>query len=305
MVAQMLEKEQAERSRRLAKKIQDFREQKQQLRNQREFDLWDPNQLKKELPARVGDDDPRCGPSSLQCFSGEDLDRATRLRVQQEQLRHNLEEQLQEQHQARVEEKRADMLNDQLRLAMDMRAAHMARLEESCRIAMMTAMANANKAQAAEVAERRRHERQREQTANLLEIQKHVTSDLLTENPQVAQHPTDPNRVLPYCWKGMTAEQRAAIRKVQEKQRHEKEMQRQVDHARERDWDKQTVCLAQAAMELEEQEKELCDEFRRGLGSFNKHMAKEQKAQQNYLNSIVHTNKPAAQYFLQSHMSNH
>ncbi|XP_055986119.1 RIB43A-like with coiled-coils protein 1 [Sorex fumeus] len=305
MVAQMLEKEQAERTRRLAKKIQDFREQKQQLRNQREFDLWDPNQLKKEFPARVGDYDPRCGPSSLQCFSGEDLDRATRLRVQQEQLRYNLENQLQEQNQARAEEKCADILSDQLRLAMDMQATHMARLEESCRIAMMTAMANANKAQAAEVAERRRHEHQHQKAANLSEIQKHVTSDLLTENPQVAQHPTDPNRVLPYCWKGMTAEQRAAIRKVQERQRHEKEMQRQVDHARERDWDRQAVCLAQAAMELEEQEKELCDEFRRGLGSFNKHMAKEQKAQQNYLNSIVHTNKPAAQYFLQSHMSNH
>lgn len=40
-----------------------------------------------------------------------------------------------------------DMLNDQLHLAMDMRATHLARLEESCRMAMMIAMANANKAQ--------------------------------------------------------------------------------------------------------------------------------------------------------------
>lgn len=40
-----------------------------------------------------------------------------------------------------------DMLSDQLRMAMDMRAMQMAKLEESCRIAMMSAMANANKAQ--------------------------------------------------------------------------------------------------------------------------------------------------------------
>lgn len=39
------------------------------------------------------------------------------------------------------------MLNDQLRLAMDMRATQLAKLEESCRVAMMSAMANANKAQ--------------------------------------------------------------------------------------------------------------------------------------------------------------
>jgi hypothetical protein len=39
------------------------------------------------------------------------------------------------------------LLSDQLRLAADTRAAELARLEESCRAAMRTAMANANKAQ--------------------------------------------------------------------------------------------------------------------------------------------------------------
>lgn len=107
MVAQMLDKKEAEQRHRLAKQVQEFREQKQQLRNQREFDIWDPNRLKKEFPARVGDYDPRCGPSSLQRFSGEDLNRATRLRMQKEQLRGDLQRQLQEQHQARAQEKYA------------------------------------------------------------------------------------------------------------------------------------------------------------------------------------------------------
>lgn len=40
-----------------------------------------------------------------------------------------------------------DMLSGQLHLAMDMQAAQMARLEESCRVAMMSARANVNKAQ--------------------------------------------------------------------------------------------------------------------------------------------------------------
>ncbi|XP_037677555.1 RIB43A-like with coiled-coils protein 1 [Choloepus didactylus] len=105
LVAQMLEKEQAECTRRLAKKVQEFRKQKQQLKNRREFDLWDPDQLWKEFPARLNDNDPHCGPASLQCFSGEDLDRTTCLRMQQDQLRYNLERQLHEQQQARAEEK--------------------------------------------------------------------------------------------------------------------------------------------------------------------------------------------------------
>uniref|UniRef100_A0A2I3G768 RIB43A-like with coiled-coils protein 1 n=1 Tax=Nomascus leucogenys TaxID=61853 RepID=A0A2I3G768_NOMLE len=139
------------------------------------------------------------GPASLQYFSGEDLDRDTRLRMQQGQFRCNLERQQQEQQQAKVDENCADALSNQLRLAMDAQATHLARLEESCRVAMMCAMANANKAQAAAQAGHQRCERQCEQKANLAEIQHQSTSDLLTENPQVAQHRMAPYWVLPYC----------------------------------------------------------------------------------------------------------
>ena len=38
----------------------------QRKENRREYDLSDPAGLKKDLPNRLGDDDPRCGPSSLQ-----------------------------------------------------------------------------------------------------------------------------------------------------------------------------------------------------------------------------------------------
>lgn len=104
LVAQMLEKEEAERTRRLAKKVQNFREQRQQLRNRREFDFWDSNQLWREFPAYLGDNAPYYGQASLQCFSGEDMERAACLRMQQEQFQYSLERQLQEQQQARVDE---------------------------------------------------------------------------------------------------------------------------------------------------------------------------------------------------------
>ncbi|XP_052519594.1 RIB43A-like with coiled-coils protein 1 [Budorcas taxicolor] len=299
LVAQMLQKEEAERARRLAKKVQNFREQRQKLKNRREFDFWDSNQLWREFPAYLGDNAPYYGQASLQCFSGEDLERAACLRMQQEQFQYSLERQLQEQQQARVDENCTDMLDDQLRLAVDMRAAQLAKLEESCRIAMMAATANANKAQAAKLAEQQRREHQRQQEANLVEVQNEIPSDLLAENAQVAQNPVAPHRVLPYCWKGMTPEQRATIKKVQETQHHEKEAQRQAEQALDAKWESKAINLAQAAMELEEQEKELCAEFRRGLGSFNQQLAKEQKAQQNYLNSLIYTNQPTAQYYLE------
>lgn len=39
----------------------------------REWDLNAPHGLTAEAPARLGDDDPRCGVASLQRFAGEDL----------------------------------------------------------------------------------------------------------------------------------------------------------------------------------------------------------------------------------------
>lgn len=39
----------------------------------REWDLSRPDAKKLDVPARLGDDDPRCGPASLQRFAGEDL----------------------------------------------------------------------------------------------------------------------------------------------------------------------------------------------------------------------------------------
>lgn len=106
LVAQMLEKEEAERTRRLAKKVQDFREQKQQLRNRCEFDPLDPDRFWNEFPACHNDSGPYCGLTSLQYLSGEDLDRAACLRMQQEQFRSSLEKQLHEQQLARIEEQR-------------------------------------------------------------------------------------------------------------------------------------------------------------------------------------------------------
>ncbi|XP_031225253.1 RIB43A-like with coiled-coils protein 1 isoform X2 [Mastomys coucha] len=303
LVAQMLEKEEAERACRLSKRVQDFREQRQQqLKNGHEYNFWDPDQFQ-EFQVPYFENDAYYGPASMQYFLGEDRERASQLRMQQEQLRYNLDRQVQEQQAARDEEARAALLSDQLRLAADKRAAELARLEESCRAALRTAMANANKAQAAKQALQQRREQQQQQEANLAEIKKQITSDLLAENPQAAQRPGAPHRVLPYCWKGMTAEQRAAIRKTQETQRQEKKKQRQSEKLVEAEWGSQNKWLAEAALELEEQERELCAEFRRGLGSFNKELAKEQHAQQNYLNSVIYTNKATADYYLQFNTS--
>lgn len=50
--------------------INEFRKVFQRPEDRREFDLYDPDGMKKSLPIRLNDDDPRMGPSSIQKFEG-------------------------------------------------------------------------------------------------------------------------------------------------------------------------------------------------------------------------------------------
>lgn len=69
-ISQLLEKRQDADMRELNRAMNEFRMMHQQPDSRREFDLYDPDYLKKDKPARVSDDDPRCGISSLQKFEG-------------------------------------------------------------------------------------------------------------------------------------------------------------------------------------------------------------------------------------------
>lgn len=56
---------------------------------------------------------------------------------------------------------------------------------------------------------------------NFAEMYNAVTGDLLTENPGVAQSNFGPNRQIAYMYKGMSPEERNAIRQEQLKQMQE------------------------------------------------------------------------------------
>ena len=58
-IAELLEARQQHDVRELNKALNEFRSLHQQPDGRREFDLSDPDYLKKDKPARVSDDDPR------------------------------------------------------------------------------------------------------------------------------------------------------------------------------------------------------------------------------------------------------
>lgn len=108
-IAQMLEEEERQRKKQLHQAVLDFREREQQPSMRREWDIHDPEATRKGHPARLSDDDPRCGPSSMQRFAGEDLNANARQKLLKEQNKRILEEQRSEREKDLADRKYAGM----------------------------------------------------------------------------------------------------------------------------------------------------------------------------------------------------
>ncbi|MEE6505698.1 hypothetical protein FKM82_005631 [Ascaphus truei] len=278
-IAQMLEQRQQQVTHGLNQAVQDFRDRQQQPGTHREFDLYDPQALKKDRPARVCDDDPRCGPASLQKFAGEDLNEKERRKMQADLTHKWLTQQKDARQRSEAQRKYADNLDDKKRVELDERAQNLNKLEEECKKAVSIATKNVNQAQALEASESRRLEKQQEQDNNFAEIYNHLTGDILTENPATAVSGFGPHRMIAYRWKGMTPEQLKAIREAQEQQRQEKQRVNEEERQQNAEWDRQRCLGAQAAMTLEQQEELFNKELRKRMDSYNQQLGREQRAQ--------------------------
>ncbi|KAK7490046.1 hypothetical protein BaRGS_00018746 [Batillaria attramentaria] len=270
MIAEMLQKRQEEDIRALARAENEFRMLHQQPSSRREWDLYDPDAKKKDKPARVHDDDPRCGISSMQKFFGEDLNSKARRQFQQEQQRE-----------------------------LDERAMQLAEAERQCRRAIEMATKDFNNAQDRERKEKERLKQQQDQDDNLTEIANHIYGDILTENPSVAQSAWGPHRVITDRWKGMTPQQLEAIRKEQEKQMLENERRRQEEKLRDAEWERQTNANARAALLLEREMDRKRRELNKQQADENRRLGQEQFAHKEFLDKEVYTNPPTAAYFMQ------
>ncbi|CAC5413020.1 RIB43A-like with coiled-coils protein 2 [Mytilus coruscus] len=302
-ISQMLEKRQEQDVRALNQALNDFRSLHQQPDGRREFDLYDPDYLKKDKPGRVSDDDPRCGISSIQKFEGEDLNNKARTKFQQEQLREWSTQQANEKEQAKRNQDEADRLYQLKMRELDQRGMELEKAEDDCKRAINMATTDYNNALARERNERERLKKQQEFDDNMTEIANHIFGDTLTENPAVAQSAFGPHRVIPDRWKGMSPQQLEAIRKEQEKQRLEKQRRDQEDKLREIEHARQANANARAGMLLEREMDRKHKDINREMADENRRLGLEQESHKQYLEKEVYTNPPTASYFMQFNTS--
>ncbi|RNA36592.1 RIB43A-like with coiled-coils 2 [Brachionus plicatilis] len=302
-ISYLLDQRQEHDTRELNRALNEFRALHQQPDGRREWDLQDPDYLKKDKPARVSDEDPRCGPASCQKFDGEDLNAMARLKYQQEQLR---EWSLQQQHEkniAKMQDKMANKLYDFKQMELDQRARELQKAEEECRRAINSAVKDYNDALKREQEQRNAIKKMQEQDDNMTEIANAIFSDMLTENPDQAISAFGPQRVVPDRWKGMSPEQIEKIRQEQLRQVEEKKRNEEMDRLENEEFDKRRIIEAKAGIiaerQLERKEKEILKQ----MVDENKRLDYEQKSHKNYLDKVVYTNEPTAAYFMQFNTS--
>lgn len=283
--------------------INEFRRTYQRKQDRREFDLNDPDALKKSLPCRLGDDDPRISISSVQKFEGEDGVAKERAKIKKEQQKTWLFQQISEKRLIDSQKKETDKIQLEIIKARDERAKMLDKLEKQTRKEIELANVAYNKALANEQAIERRLRQEMELENNKAEINNALTSDLLTENTDVAQSNLGVGKIIGSMYRGMSREEKDEILKTQAAQREELAAKREAEKVREKYWEEYADKINESVYFMDLRNSQKQKEDLRKLYEENERLSQEQKAQKEYMNKIVFSNKPTAEFYNQFNKS--
>ncbi|XP_011265211.2 RIB43A-like with coiled-coils protein 2 [Camponotus floridanus] len=294
-----LERQQEEERRTVNKEIEHFRRVHQRIEDRRDYDLYDPETLKKSLPSRVDDDDPSLGPASAQKFEGEDRNLRERLKVQREQMRWWIQRQKEEREAVEKARRDTEEAYQEVVLSRDKRAMMLARMEEECRRRLNEATATFNRALAEEQQQRRHCEAIQDEEDKKAEIYNHVTGDFLTEAREQAESTRGPYRPLADRYKGMTADELKVFRDAQLEQMEEIRKIKLQEKNMNEDWDRLMNSHLQAAYSYEHELNKKKSDLNKKIAEENLQLAEQQKLHQEYLNRVIYRNQPTAAFYEQ------
>ncbi|KAK7194586.1 flagellar protofilament ribbon protein-like protein [Novymonas esmeraldas] len=233
------------------KELQDYRQTFQKKELGREWDLNDPAARRKELPARVGDNDPRNGPSSLQKFDGEDLDYAARRAAQQQQQRQWAQQQVNEKLAKKWMEQERDRAFDDRNEEVNYRLYEIEQKVAEQRRLMEKNGADFNRA----LAEQQRREAVRAKEENtrlgLAEMAYQMDSDFLNEREGVVGELGA--TVKAERFKGISEKQKTLLRAGQDEQLRELRRRRLLEVEENKQWSQQEHMQLRMANALDRQ----------------------------------------------------
>lgn len=275
----------------------EFRAANQQRHQRREWDLNDPQALRRELPGRVGDDDPRLGASCGQVFAGEDLGARGRQKQQASQLSSWFSQQANERELRRQAEMDRDHLIAMQQAEVAARVAQLEAEQEAARRAANVETANFQLEQSALRREAEMRQRASDQADNLEEIRNALDSDLLTENEGTTYNAFNPYRRVPYHFKGLSAAERQAILDQQKQQMDEAAERRRLEKEQEAAFARQQAEIARQValndLKVERERRALNEQHAADL----RRQAAQQREKEELMNKTVYANQVRPEYF--------
>lgn len=257
----------------------------------REFDLNDPLMLRKSEPVRIADDDFSLGISSAQIFVGEDLGNAERKRRQREQQRAWLDQQLKEKQQAIESRQQAEKVLNESIASQEKRLEDVAAMQKKVRNQIIVSTRQFN----CEMAKRKQQEKQLKQREtkedDLAEIYNMLTSDMLCENPNVANSCTHPNKKIAFQYRGMTPAELQQFRRDQHQQMLENNKKKTEQQVMDKQWEQYALNMDRELkikdLEMEKKRQSEFEKFR----TTNKLLARKQREQKMLNDKIMNRNE--------------
>lgn len=232
-------------------------------------------------------------------FEGEDLDFDERKKIMAQQKNSWLEQQVQERKAAQEERKKAEAAYMMAIKARDHRAGELDKLERECRYRLGQANLKYNEALAAEKKQLELIIKEQEEADNTAEMYNNLTSDMLTENPDVAKSALGKNRAIGFMYKGMNQEELKKFYAAQKEQMAAAKAKRDAYDKMEAEWQALAKSIQHevARQDIADQRKRR--EIARQLMEENQLLALQQKEKEKYFREVVYNNTPTDEYYAQ------
>lgn len=262
----------------------------------REFDLNDPQAKKKSLPSRVGDDDPRCGPSSMQQFSGEDLNKPERVRQQRLATTAWIEQQkFEKAMRGKLEADNGGALAGEASQITDLRNS-VEQQEKDLRRELQREQQGVNQ----DMASNRRNQLQMDQAnravADASEISFHSNDTFLNET---APSHLDCGRIRRDAYKGSTQEERIQTRGQLEMQAQENAGKRFGERCDDHMFNAQTEATRRQLVAMEREKQRNRRQKAVEMSQHNQQMREDQHTEKRKLSTDVYNNAPTVAFFEQ------
>lgn len=266
------------------------------FQSRREYDLNDPLHKRKGVPARVGDHDARCGPSSMQKFSGEDLMKAERVRQQRAEMVNFIEQQKYEKGMLarKGNEASRDVVHSQQVEEITALRNEIEANEVTLRKELQKKQHDDNLNQATDNAERRNALVRDNMVANDKELSFHSNDKMLNE--QCPSHFN--NRVIRDAYKGSSRDERVQVAAQQRQQVMEKEMTKAMDDHDDRSYSSAVETTRKQLIAMERDKQRRKREMREQLAADNQQMKAEQTANVKQMNKL-YKNEFSSEFFEQ------